>query len=404
MSGDESFVYLPISHAEPGAVQDPSLGVLFFSAGCVIGCDIEVHNSAPDTISFSTHNPVVGLPIDAVYALAHNGVIEGIVSGMPRTTGVSPMPGDPVVTLALLPSMISINLGNGLNAKYTPLQVLAAYGSFVGALFNPTTKSSACVQAAAGAFVALAEICRLDSSHSLIPPHLRKVRLSLHSTRYSHDVKPRSFSKFGDEDNVPWNELVPGYIQRLRETPDAATGNTFSFNTAAFLWAIAKFEATNAASVGLTAAASIGSGTATDTLYVHTLSDVDLVAYFALLQYTRNRMCIDGTTKATTQILRNMVAEQLLTGMDAVEVLEPDVMSGAVPTVYSIASASNAATRAVGRIPSDHFRVMEVGRSLFEFLVLWPHMGISAHHLFFFFRMAWTCLLRAARNSCTVFA
>ena len=343
---------------EPGRVRDPNFGVLFFSASCVIGCDIEVHNPAPDSIAFSVRNPIVGVPIDTVYALAHDGVVEGIVAGMPRTAGVSPMPGDPAVTLALLQSMISINVGSGLNAKFTPLQILAAYGSFVSPMFNPAAKSGASVQAAAGAFVALAEICRLNSSHSsLVPPNLRKVRLSLHSTRFSHDGRPRSSSRFGDEDNVPWNELVSGYIQRLRETPDAATGNTFSFNTAALLWAIAKFEATTAsggaAGAGVSAAVS-------DTLYVNTLGDVDLVAYFTLLQYTRNRMCIDGTTKATAQILRNMVAEQLLTGMGAVEVLDMDASAGTVPTLYSIASASNAATRAVGRIPPDHFRVMQV--------------------------------------------
>lgn len=143
----------------------------------MLGCDIEVRNAAPDSISFTVRRPTPGVPIDTTYALASRGVVEGIVAGMPRSLGLTPMPGDAVVTLSLLQTVVSINVGSGLNAKFTPLQLLVAYVSFIHAMFDPSVESGASVQAAVHAFVAFVEICRLDSGRNeLVPPHLRKVK------------------------------------------------------------------------------------------------------------------------------------------------------------------------------------------------------------------------------------
>ena len=159
------------------AIPDAAVGVLFFSNCCVTACKTVVHNAAPDCISFSVLDPVTGVPVDAVYALAHKGVVEGIVSGMPRTSSVAPMPGDPLVTLALLQAMISVNVGLELNAKYTPLQILAAYYSFLRPLCEGSfLHTGASLQAAGNAFLAFLEICRLDSTHPLVPKHVQKVR------------------------------------------------------------------------------------------------------------------------------------------------------------------------------------------------------------------------------------
>ena len=65
-----------------------------------------------------------------------------------------------------------------------------------------------------------------------------QVRLALHSPRLTHNGK--LCSDFGDEDLVPWSEFVPGYVTRLRATPDASTSNTLHYNTASLVWVMVK--------------------------------------------------------------------------------------------------------------------------------------------------------------------
>ena len=130
----------------------------------------------------------------------------------------------------------------------------------------------------------------------------------MHADRRTHNGSQTS--KFKDDDCVRWSDLVQGFIARLRETPDAATSNTFSPNVATMLWAVAKYNAAEAAlaipdadaaaTVSATPVGGAGSG-GVDVdvdVFVNTLGDVDLMAYFILLQYVRNRLCVDGTAKA----------------------------------------------------------------------------------------------------------
>ena len=138
------------------------------------------------------------------------------------------------------------------------------------------------------------------------------------------------------------------------------------------LWAVAKYNAAEAAlaipdadaaaTVSATPVGGAGSG-GVDVdvdVFVNTLGDVDLMAYFILLQYVRNRLCVDGTAKAVRQILECMVAEQLLMGSDAVVAAEPDAGPPTTVTVFTIASGMLRAIQAVGRIPPLPLDVMEV--------------------------------------------
>lgn len=183
--------------------------------------------------------------------------------------------------------------------------------------------------------------------------------------RYSHHGSARSTSSFGDADNVFWNELVSGYIARLRETPDAATSNTFSVNVAVLLWAVAKFEAAAAAAghlVGVGGASASASASAEVGIQPYVCGfddDVELLKYFTSLQHVRNFLCLNGTPKATTQILQNLVAEQILVGSDAVV---EDYGYGDATTfdLFSVASASNACQGYIHRMPPNAREVLEV--------------------------------------------
>ena len=66
----------------PACAEPPLEGVLFFSACCVYGCDVTVEVAAPDCMSFTVNAAITGVPVDAPYAVAQGGVIDGVVKGM----------------------------------------------------------------------------------------------------------------------------------------------------------------------------------------------------------------------------------------------------------------------------------------------------------------------------------
>ena len=145
--------------------------------------------------STTTHNRAFPVPwahvsVVPTLRLCLHAVCVFVPAGLTPTHAVSPMPGDPVATLTLLPTMLSINIGSGLDARFTTTQLLAAYPSFVKALQLAAPPSTACVDAAYAALVALAEICRLRSTEiRVLPPYLRKVRHhAMHTPTFSHDT------------------------------------------------------------------------------------------------------------------------------------------------------------------------------------------------------------------------
>jgi hypothetical protein len=144
---------LMLPRAGGSGVHEPVEGVLFFSPCCVIGCDVTVHNMSIDALSFSTDNPVMAVPVDAPYAVAKEGVIKGVVAGMRVTRGLMPLPGDPAATLALLPTILSINAGLGLSGFLTPQQIMAAYPCFLTPLMTKDVVSAGSIDAAVESLV-----------------------------------------------------------------------------------------------------------------------------------------------------------------------------------------------------------------------------------------------------------
>jgi hypothetical protein len=86
---------------------------------------------------------------------------------------------------------------------------------------------------------AIAEVLRLNTDDNdvavLVPERLCRVQLPLHSVRCRHDGMLAG--TYGTADALPWNELLRGLIDRLRDGPDASTRDTFPTNTMVMLWA-----------------------------------------------------------------------------------------------------------------------------------------------------------------------
>jgi hypothetical protein len=226
----------------------PTVDALFVTscAGCPATGRLLGSIPNVDRLKFVIESAVPGLPISIAHALSGTPPgtlrLSTIMTGMPQTTTVTPMPGDPAALVACLPGMLS-SLAGTLDMDFNAAQVAAAYPCYVlggveeGAA--PLVREAACL-----ALAAWLEVMRLRSEEvPFLRPSLKKLPMELHKTALTYSRAPL-FDAGGAplqgvpmKQYVPWNKVAETYVGLATLTPDAATSVMFSEDTALLVWA-----------------------------------------------------------------------------------------------------------------------------------------------------------------------